>query len=338
MTLHACVRCGCFERGLVAYTPLAPRIHVDEEDGDLVLDPPPGMDRVPDEDHENLRIWRATACSHPDMYLVQTRVGNWHHCDALREALLMCADEASRRGAHALMARPHGDGMLQMEHSQRYGPVSRFATLLDELPDHGMAWGWTSPALARRMLNDLRIFERRAYFGIKFVLRDVDSGEALWTTLHGEAVWNELTRLDDRWWTRLPPEWNDPRHPLPPEQARLRNRRPARDGHLFAWHGTDLSLGVIRRGFVVQDGRQRILFRSRAFTQTPLAGGKVRWQDDASGQGFECAVAIGTRPARALRLCVEAASQTPADHGAVTGALRSLCIAAVESGHPIEWS
>lgn len=337
MTLHARVRCDCFERGKVAPTPLVPRIRTDE-DSDLVLAPLPGDGATASQqDRDALRAWRLHACSHLDMDLVHIRVGNWHACDALREALLMCADEIGRRAMDDLMARPHGDGMLQMERSQHYGPVSRFATLLDEMPDHGMAWGTTSPVLARRMLDDLKAFERHGQFGAKFILRDADSDEALWTTLHGEAVWNAVTRAADRWWTRTPPEWNDPGHVLPPALAGLRNRRPARHGHVFAWQGASLNLGVIRRGFVVQDGQGRLLFRSRAFTQTPLADGKVRWQDEATGRSFDCTLPIGGQPPRALRLRVDVAWQAPADHGAVTGALRRLCHAALETNHPIEW-
>ena len=335
--LFALVRCDCFERGQVAPTPLASRIRVDEEDNDLTLDRPPGGGEVTQEEYDALRAWRLNACPHPDMDLVHTAVGSWGECDALRDALLICAQEITRHAMDDLLARPHGDGPVLMERSSRYGPVGRFATLLDELPDDGTAWGGTPPALARRMLDDLNAFERHGHFGVKFVLRDADSGEVLWTTLYGEAVWNALTPAAERWWAVRPEDGTVTA--LPPALACLDSRRPARDTHLLASHGKALRLGVTRQGFVVEDAQQRLLFSSHAFTQTPLPGGEaVLWQDTAGGQCFECAaLCIGPRPAQALRLRVDAAYQSAADHGAVTTPLRELCRAALSTGHPIEW-
>ncbi|WP_399681648.1 hypothetical protein [Xenophilus sp.] len=334
--LFALVRCDCFERGQVAPTPLAPRIRVNEEDGDLTLGRAPGGGEITQEEYDAVRAWRLTACPHPDMELIHTAVGNWDECDALRDALLICADEISCRAADDLLARPHGDGLVLMERSSRYGPVGRFATLLDELPDDGTAWGGTPPALARRMLDDLKAFERHGHFGVKFVLRDADSGEVLWTTLYGEAVWNALTPAAERWWAVRPEDGTVPA--LPPALACLDSRRPARDTHLLASHGQALHLGVAQQGFVVEDAQQRLLFSSHAFTQTPLPGGEaVLWEDTASGQRFECARCIGPRPARALRLRADAEYQSAADHGAVTMPLRRLCTAALSTNHPIEW-
>ncbi|WP_038210662.1 hypothetical protein [Xenophilus azovorans] len=335
--LFALVRCDCFERGQVAPTPLASRIRVDEEDNDLTLGRPPGGGEVTQEEYDALRAWRLNACPHPDMDLVHTAVGSWYECDALRDALLICAQEITRHAMDDLLDRPHGDGPVLMERSSRYGPVGRFATLLDELPDDGTAWGGTPPALARRMLDDLKAFERHGHFGVKFVLRDADSGEVLWTTLYGEAVWNALTPAAERWWAVRPEDGTVPA--LPPALAYLDSRRPARDTHLLASHGKALRLGATRQGFVVEDAQQHLLFSSHAFTQTPLPGGEaVLWQDTAGGQCFECAaLCIGPRPAQALRLRVDAAYQSAADHGAVTTPLRRLCMAALSTGHPIEW-
>lgn len=109
-------------------------------------------------------------------------------------------------------------------------------------------------------------------------------------------------------------------------------------------------IGLDDHGFFVRRGDE-IVFRSRRFEQVLEPGttpnsrtATLRALD--SVQSCSGAIAIGQygvdesggyRPRHAKRFRVEIASLTSARYGYITGSLRTLCKASIETGNPIIW-
>lgn len=116
---------------------------------------------------------------------------------------------------------------------------------------------------------------------------------------------------------------------------------PAYDGEVML--GPGYRAGVDRDGFFVRDDAReaaRTLFRSRRFSQVVRDAGMVEFSD------AECTAVVKMPPVDAApdeqpvprRLRVETRPRTAADFVHIVQRLRTLCLAAKETGNPVVWT
>ncbi len=283
MGLDANVMCNCYKDGLDVPAEFCDLIYLDDE-GYLDL-------RVSYDDNEELYtsfdLWVRDTCPHEDMDFACERIANWGGVSSFKR-------------------------VLKSNNSER------FKTLLSEIPEAN--GGKTAPESARKILNELDLFDELEVLEKTFVLLDCEEGTEIWQSseetsstfvISGEE--NIILSLD-------------------------------KDGFFIAKDDEVL--------FQSKEFLQELLEPNKT---ERWEDGKVKYIDIVSGMEFVC---YSTIPGEQItwpngswenekgqvrfsfprHYCTKYREDTPGEYSYITESLRTICEASVKTGNPIRWT